>query len=75
MPCGLVSSEEAQIKCAALGLALEDIRELFDERLVTRGEPIDIVRVTVIADDGRNGREQPDGRCDQRFGVLMRECA
>ena len=54
-------------------LPLQDVRELLDERLVARREPVDVVRVAVVADDRGNGREKADGGGDQRFGDARRD--
>src|SRR3989442_1585013 len=51
-----------------LGLPLQDVRELLDERLVAHRQAVDVVRIAVVGDDGRNGSEESDRRRDQRFG-------
>ena len=58
-----------------LTLALQDVRELFDERLVAHREPVDVVRVAVVGDDRGNGGEQADGGGDQRLGDAGRDVA
>src|ERR1700730_8745915 len=48
-------------------LSLQDVRELFDECLESRGQTIDVVGVAVIGDDGRDRRGQADGGRNQRL--------
>src|SRR3989442_15510517 len=43
-----------------LGLPLQDVRELLDERLVAHRQAVDVRRITVVGDDGRNGGEEAD---------------
>src|SRR5260370_37592188 len=54
-------------------LRLQDVRKLFDEGLVAHREPVDVVRVAVVRDDGGNRGEQADRRRDQRLGDAGRD--
>src|SRR5260370_39897222 len=55
-----------------VGLALQDIRELFDKRFEATGETVDIVCVAVVRDYRGNRGEQADCRCDKRLGNTRR---
>src|SRR5581483_6791380 len=59
---------EPAIAYSLMRLALQDVRELFDECLEADREAIDVVGVAVIGDDGRDRREQADSRGRQGFG-------
>ena len=49
------------------------LREFLDERLVARGEAVDVVRVAVVRDDGRDRGEEADRGGDQRLGDARRD--
>src|SRR5262245_10697186 len=52
---------------SGMRLALEDGRKFLDEDVVAGVQALDVVRVAVIADDGRNGGEESHGGCHERF--------
>src|ERR1700722_8920486 len=54
-------------------LALQNVREFFDESLEANGEPVDIVSVTVVRHHRRDRGEQADCRGDERFGNARRD--
>src|SRR5260370_31718883 len=60
--------EEPAIGCSLMRLALQDVREFFDEGLEADRETIDVVRVAVVRDHGGNRGEQADRGGGQRFG-------
>src|SRR5690349_3704620 len=63
----MLERTEPAIVDSLMGLALQDVRELFDEGFEADREAVDIVRVAVVGDHGGDRGEQADGRCRQRF--------
>src|ERR1051326_4035412 len=48
--------------------ALDEIQQLEREVIHARAKLLQAVNVVVVRDDGGNGREQPGGGGDERFG-------
>src|ERR1700754_1175889 len=65
--------DEPAIVDSLMRLALQDIRELFDEGLEADREAIDIVSVAVVCDHGRDRGEQADRGGGQGFGDARRD--
>src|SRR5574343_243380 len=64
----LISFFRRRWRMALSHLALDDVGELFHERLVAGGQTVDVVREAVVGEHGGDRREQADGGGDQRFG-------
>src|SRR5580698_2993374 len=56
----MLDDEEPAMVCSLVRLALQDVRELFDEGLEADREAVDIVSVAVVCNHRRNRGEQTD---------------
>src|SRR5574343_277662 len=64
----LISFFRRRWRMALSHLALDDVGELFHERLVAGGQTVAVVREAVVGKHGGDRREQANGGGDQRFG-------
>src|SRR6201996_2045446 len=69
----MLEEREPAIVDSLLCLALQDVREFFDESLEADCQTVDIVRVAVVGNHGRNRGEQADRGGGQRFGDARRD--
>src|ERR1700759_5465169 len=72
-PPRMLEEREPAIVDSLLCLTLQNVRELFDESLEADRQTVDVVRVAVIGNHGRNRGEQADRGGGQRFGDARRD--